>query len=134
MKKLGPVSFPQDHPSDYHRRLVVMLYQYFRDLAERVNALIDASGSGGGTVISGTATVTVPANSYFHEQSVTLTGCTATMNVVCSLARHEDTDENSEELLHVTALSADAGTDAATVRIAFSEPTSGPVKLNLLAA
>ena len=132
MKKLGPVSFPQDHPSDYHRRLVVMLYQYLRDIVQRVNALIDASGSGS-SVVSGLATVTVPTNSYFHQESVALTGCTASMRIVCSLAPHSDADVNDEEMLSVVALSASPGTDTATVSIAFSEPTTGPVKINLMA-
>ena len=132
MKKLGPVSLPQDHPSDYHRRLVVMLYQYLRDIVQRVNALIDASGSGS-SVVSGLATVTVPTNSYFHQESVTLTGCTASMRIVCSLAPHSDADVNDEEMLSVVALSASPGTDTATVSIAFSEPTTGPVKINLMA-
>lgn len=41
MKKLGPPSFPPDHPNDYARRLSVMLYQYLRDIAAQINALID---------------------------------------------------------------------------------------------
>ena len=45
MNKLKPVNLPQDHPSDYARRLVVMLYEYLRDLTSTVNALVDASGS-----------------------------------------------------------------------------------------
>jgi hypothetical protein len=135
MKKLGQISLPQDHPQDYHRRLSVMLYQYLRDMTQQINALIDASSGGGSgsTVVSGLATVTVPINSYFHEESVTLTGCTASMRVVCSLAPHDDADVNSEKLLSVVALSAAPGTDSATINIAFSEPTTGPVKINLMA-
>lgn len=131
MKKLGQISLPQDHPSDYSRRLAVMLYQYLRDLVQRVNELIDASG--GSTVVSGLATVTVPASSYYHEESVTLTGCTTSMRIVCSIAPHSDADVNNEEMLSVVSLSAAPGTDTATVSIAFSEPTTGPVKINLLA-
>jgi hypothetical protein len=41
MKKIGQISLPQDHPQDYSRRLSVMLYQYLRDIATQVNALID---------------------------------------------------------------------------------------------
>lgn len=131
MKKLGQISLPQDHPSEYSRRLAVMLYQYLRDLVQRVNELIDASG--GSTVVSGLATVTVPASSYYHEESVTLTGCTTSMRIVCSIAPHSDADVNNEEMLSVVSLSAAPGTDTATVSIAFSEPTTGPVKINLLA-
>lgn len=136
MKKLGPISLPQDYPGglrSYSHRLSVMLYQYLREISTQVNALIDASGSGGSTVVSGLATVTVPINSYFHQESVTLTGCTSSMRIVCSLAPHTDADVNDEELLSVVALSAAPGTDSATVSIAFSEPTTGPVKVNLVA-
>lgn len=48
MNKLGQISLPQNHPSEYHRLLVVMLYQYLRDLNLNVNALIDEVNSGGG--------------------------------------------------------------------------------------
>jgi hypothetical protein len=48
MKKLGPPSFPPDHPNDYSRRLSVMLYQYLRDIATQINALIDTSSSSSG--------------------------------------------------------------------------------------
>lgn len=41
MKKLGPVSLPQDHPNDYSRRLSVMLYQYLNDTRNTINQLID---------------------------------------------------------------------------------------------
>ena len=140
MKKLGPISLPQDYPGGwqgYSHRLSVMLYQYLREITAQINALIDAVGSGGGgggsTVISGLATVTVPMNSYFHQESVTLTGCTGTMRIVCSIAPHADDDVNDEELLDVAALSAAPGTNSATVSIAFSAPTTGPVKINLMA-
>jgi hypothetical protein len=50
MRKLGPISLPQDHPQDYSRRLSVMLYQYLRDMVQQINELIDSAGtsSGGG--------------------------------------------------------------------------------------
>lgn len=94
---------------------------------------VAVSGGGGSTVISGMVTVTVPSNSYFHQEVVSLVGCTASMNIVCSIAPHEDTDVNSEEFLSVVALSADPGIDSATINITFSEPTSGAVKINLMA-
>lgn len=43
MKKLGPISLPQDHPQEYSRRLSVMLYQYLRDMAQQINELIDGA-------------------------------------------------------------------------------------------
>lgn len=51
MKKLGPISLPQDYPGGmqgYNHRLSVMLYQYLREMSAQINTLIDASGSGGG--------------------------------------------------------------------------------------
>lgn len=41
MKKLGPISLPQNHPDEYSRRLVVMLYQYLTDTRNTVNQLIE---------------------------------------------------------------------------------------------
>ncbi len=41
MRKLRPINLPQDHPSDYARRLSVMLYQYLRDVVLQVNETID---------------------------------------------------------------------------------------------
>lgn len=91
-------------------------------------------GDGGGsTVITGLATVTVPMNSHSHQEVVSLAGCTGAMRIVCSLASHADDDVNSEEMLDVSALSAAAGSGSATVSIAFSAPTTGPVKINLMA-
>lgn len=68
MKKLGPISLPQDHPQDYSRRLSVMLYQYLRDIAQQVNALIDdAATSGGG---SGSGSVWTEAEIDFGSKPV----------------------------------------------------------------
>jgi hypothetical protein len=41
VKRLGPISLPQDHPNAYSRQLSVMLYQYLRDIHEQINALQD---------------------------------------------------------------------------------------------
>ena len=44
MKKLGPVSLPQDYPGgmqSYHHRLSVMLYQYLRETRQSLNQVID---------------------------------------------------------------------------------------------
>jgi len=49
MRKLGPISLPQDHPQDYSRRLSVMLYQYLRDMVQQINELIDSAGTSGGS-------------------------------------------------------------------------------------
>lgn len=41
MKKLGPISLPQDHPGDYQRRMAVMLYQYLNETRLVLNQVID---------------------------------------------------------------------------------------------
>lgn len=78
----------------------------------------------------GTATVTVPANSWSHAQTVTATGVTPSSVVLCSVAPHLDADENDPELLDLVSLSALPGTDQVTITALFSEPTSGPIKVN----
>ncbi len=42
MRKLGPISLPQDHPNEYSRRLSVMLYQYLQETRLALNQVIDA--------------------------------------------------------------------------------------------
>jgi hypothetical protein len=136
VKKIGQISLPQDHPQDYSRRLAVMLYQYLRDIAQQVNELIDSvsgSSGGGSTVVSGMVTVTVPAGSTSHVETLALVGMTALLRPVASIAAHLDTDENDPELLNVVALAVTPGADVVTVELAFGEPTSGPIKINILA-
>lgn len=89
------------------------------------------------TVISGTATVTIPttlpAGRFEHEETVAATGITGSMRIIASVAPHIDTDENSEELLDFLAISATPGTNQITFELLFSELTSGPVKINYMA-
>lgn len=132
MKKLGQVNLPQGG-GEYDRILRVMLTQYLRDLISQVNALIDLNSAGSSTVVTGLATVTVPAASTSHTETVTLTGCTSSMRVFACLAPTTAADANEVEFLNVIALAASPGTDQATVTIAFGDPTTGAVKINLLA-
>ena len=89
--------------------------------------------SGGGSALSTVATVTVPANHMEHVETVTFTGCTALKRLLVSVAPHADTDENDAEMLDIGAVSASPGADAVTLTLSFREPTSGPIKLNLMA-
>lgn len=95
------------------------------------NALYSAIG--GAAPLSVMATITVPAGRAEHIETVAFTGCTALKRLMVSLAAHADTDENDAELLDVAGMSATPGADAATITVAFREPTSGPVKFNLMA-
>lgn len=40
MKRLGPISLPQDHPSDYARRLAVELFKLFGADRDQINEFI----------------------------------------------------------------------------------------------
>jgi len=86
------------------------------------------------SVISGTATVTIVSTSGLleHSQVVALSGVTSSSRVQLSLAPHLDDDENSHEMLDVVSLTAIPSTDQFEVYAAFSQPTSGPVKLNYM--
>lgn len=93
-----------------------------------------ASGSAGTTVVSGTATVTVPGRGQFqHIETVAATGITGSMKIVPAIGDHEDTDENSAEMLSINAMEAEAGTDQITFRLSFGQPESGPIKVNYFA-
>jgi hypothetical protein len=83
--------------------------------------------------LAASVAVTVPANSIVHSETVTFTGCTAARKLLPALAPHLDSDENSPEMLDIGALSAEAGTDQAVITLSFREPTSGAIKLNLMA-
>ena len=86
------------------------------------------------TAIVGQVVVTVPANRLEHSQTVTFTGCDPSRFVTASVGPHTDSDENNAEMLDINALSVSAGTNQATVTLSFREPTSGPVRINLMAA
>lgn len=91
------------------------------------------SGGGGGSGISGEATVTVPGG-FEHLETIAAVGVTSSMKVFLSVAPHLDTDENDPEMLDIEVMSGTPSTDAIAVRLTFGERTSGPIKLNYLAA
>lgn len=91
-------------------------------------------GPGGGTTFfKGAGVITVPAGSFDAEASFAADGVNGAMVAMASLAKHSDADENSEELLSVSAIRAAAGAGSVSVFMAFSEPTSGPVRINWMA-
>lgn len=95
--------------------------------------LTPASSGGGATAL--TVTITVPAaGQREHTETVAAVGCTPTSKLLVCLAPALDSEENDPITLDVVSLSAVSGTDQATISIAFSEETSGPIKLNLLVA
>lgn len=90
-------------------------------------------GSGG---LAGTATITVPGGvgQLDWEESVTAAGVSADMAVFLSLAPASDADENVPEMVALSSLSGTPGPDTITISATFSEPISGPIKLNWSAA
>ena len=83
---------------------------------------------------SGTSTITVTAPGGFeHTETVAATGITGSMRVLVSLGDHDDTDENTAELLDILGIEAEAGTAQITYRLSFGTKTSGPIKLNYIA-
>ena len=79
---------------------------------------------------SGVATVTVPSGSITHTETFTATGVVPASLIFIAVGAHDDSDENSPELLDVSTISGTAGTDQITATLAFMTPTSGPINLN----
>lgn len=103
-------------------------------VALNIPTAVFGGGGGGGSVLSAEVIVTPAARGRIeHEETVTFTGCLPANKVFVSVAPHLDSDENSAEMLGIDAISATAGTDQATVLMSFREPTSGPIRLNLMA-
>lgn len=92
------------------------------------NTLTIASTGGGGA--SGVATVTVPNSRVEWEETVVATGVTGSSKILVSLAPTTDSDENSADLLPPFTISGTPGTNTITFLMGFSEPVSGPIKLN----
>lgn len=128
-----------------------------RLVAKAVNALIRSSGSGGsvawgdvtgkpstfppsthghgpgditGFPLSGQAVVTLPNNAFSVEETVTVTGMTASRTVIVSLAPHSDDDENDADLIDLAAVSATPNADALTITAAFLTPHAGSIRFN----
>jgi hypothetical protein len=99
-------------------------------IGNKVKAKIDASGIGG--TLSGPATVTLPGMRGVFEwtETVPAAGVVPANSIMAALAPALDTDENDPEFLALSSLVALAGTNAITFKLAFSEATAGPIKLN----
>jgi hypothetical protein len=91
------------------------------------------AGGGGGSTLSGTATITVSSahrGKFEDVETVAAVGVTAASKIFLTLAPTTDDDENSPEMLDLVALSALPATDSLTITATFSQPTSGPIKIN----
>jgi len=85
-------------------------------------------------LLSGAVAVTVPAAGRMEwQETVTATGVTGAHRVMLSLGAHADSDENTAEMLDVTAMEAASGTNQITVLLSFAEVTAGLIRLNYLA-
>jgi hypothetical protein len=82
--------------------------------------------------LSGTATVTLSnrAGALEDTETVAALGVTPAMQLIVGLAGALDSDENCPEELDLVSASGVAGVDQITFTLAFSAPTSGPIKLN----
>jgi hypothetical protein len=82
--------------------------------------------------LSGAATVTLPGGRGVLEDTETVAalGVTPAMRVIVGLAATSDADENCPDELDLVSASGVAGVDQITFTLAFSAPTSGPIKLN----
>lgn len=90
----------------------------------------------GAAVFAGAVVLTIPSlkgGAFEHEESFAAPGVAAGMRVFLSLAPHSYADENNEQELSLTALTGEAAADSITARAAFSELTSGPIRINYLA-
>lgn len=84
------------------------------------------------SVPHGLATITVPTPARFeHSEVVAAVGVLLTHQISLDLAAGTDSDENGPEDLDLRTLWATPGplVDQITVGITFTEPTSGPIKL-----
>jgi len=131
MKIPEQIVLPINAPLGYATELNRALYGWMRQAARNLNAL-DQLGSTGSSAVA-EVLLTVPANSTSHAEIVTFTGCTAVSRLFATIAPHLDTDENDPEMLDVASLSASPGVGTATVRVSFFEPTTGPIRINLMA-
>jgi hypothetical protein len=99
-------------------------------IGQRIKAVRDLIGIGGGAALSGQTTIILPSTGGIeHIQTVAAAGVTPANRIMVTLAPHEDGDENHELWLDLVALTGRAGNDQITILAAFSTRTAGPVKL-----
>lgn len=85
-------------------------------------------------LLSGAVAVTVPQPGRMEwQETVSATGVTAAHRVLLSVGAHADSDENSAEMLDVSAMEATAGTNQIAVAMSFAAMTAGVIRLNYLA-
>jgi hypothetical protein len=90
-------------------------------------------GLGGGSVVGGTVTLTVPrtrGGALEHVETLAATGVTPGQRILVTLAAHEDADENHEEMLPPMSIAGLAGTNEITFTASFLEPVEGPIKFH----
>lgn len=97
--------------------------------ASTISDFASAVGDIAASFPSGVATITVPNNARWHEQTVAATGVLPTDRVNAWIAPHLDSDENGPDGLDVILLSAAPGTDQLAITITFGVPANGPIKL-----
>lgn len=98
-----------------------------------LQAALDGKQPAGSYPEIATVTLTVPSNKggrFEHEQTVADAAVSPSTIISPSLAAHNDSDENSAEMLSLVALSALAGSGQITFTLAFQRKESGPIKLN----
>ncbi len=81
-------------------------------------------------IIAGEAVVTVPHQSREWSENVSASGVVPTSVITLAVAPHADADENTAEMLDLAAMSGTPGEGQITIRMAFSSPTSGPIRIN----
>lgn len=93
-------------------------------------------GPAGRSGVSGLIVANVPSGAGVieHLETVAAPNVATGMSVVIQPAPSLEIDENDAELLSISAISGEALAGQIALRIAFSELTSGPIKLNYLAA
>jgi hypothetical protein len=94
---------------------------------------VNVPGGGGGSLTITQSVVTV-VQALEWTETVTAVGVVATQKIIPMIAAHDDTDENDAEMLDILAMSATAGTGQITFDLGFSQVTSGPIKINWVAA
>ena len=85
---------------------------------------------GGGTSLSGTGTVILSTSAYEFEGDIAAVGVVPANKALVWLQTGTDQDENTADMLDLVTLAGIAGTNVITVKMQFSAPSSGPIKLN----